>query len=134
VGAGDDRAQRDKVALDEHPDVLVHLELKVREGSPKVRVVPLEAGPASRPVQVVGEKPAVDQLIDARVIVRVDGIEEGAHELVRALRCGRCVESVETRDRGRAHRRYRLCCQTFTGNKAKPRRPVLSKTCIPRQR
>jgi hypothetical protein len=118
VGSGDDRAQRDQVALDQHPDVLVHLEAKLGERPPELGVIALQAGPATRPVEVVGEKSAVDPLIDARRLVGVDRIEEGAHELVCALRLGRRVETIKTRDRGGAHRRYPPCvADSCAGNR-----------------
>ena len=48
VGSGDDRAQRHKVALDEHADVLVDVEAKVREGAAKVGVMALQAARTRR--------------------------------------------------------------------------------------
>ena len=71
----------------------------------KFRYVPLETGPAAGPANVVGQEGSRQDGIDARMVIVVDGLEEGPGEFVGSLRRGRRVETVQARrHRGRAHR------------------------------
>src|SRR5579864_3777187 len=78
----------------------MHLEAKVREGPPKVRVVALQAGPGTGAVDVVRQERSRQDRVGAGRVAGVDGVEECARKLVYALRCGPCVEAVETRSSG----------------------------------
>jgi hypothetical protein len=80
---------------------------KFGERPSKVRVA-LQPRPATHAAHVAGKNPAADEPIDAFVVVRVDAVEQSAPQLVRALRCRPCVETIKTGDRGGAHRRVRL--------------------------
>jgi hypothetical protein len=119
VRAGDDRAQRDQVSFDQHADVLVHLEEKLRERLPELRVVTLQAGAAARAAQVVRQERPHQELVDPSGVVGVDSVKERAYKLVRALRGSGLMETVETRRGGGGRHGLRSCrrslrCHTGT--------------------
>src|SRR6266478_9666072 len=60
--------------------------------------------PATGAVHVVRQERSRQDRVGACRVVGVDGVEECTSELVCALCCGRCVETVETCDGGGAYR------------------------------